>query len=365
MTSCESVGPQRRGALPEPRFVAAAVRLSGSSGTRDNSRMATIATADWMEGDVLPLDAKVERRGLFTWDDAPVDRDAFESSLRDEGVPDDEIEEALQLRDEYIELADRYNAFAHARLGVPERLKQYGGEGGDEGPAFMTDIHEARRRLVDKMMGRGFELEASELVEVRIPLFTLAAADSEGCSANLAVAERRSKWVIDWGIKVFGSGLSGTAGFSVSSTASFSAMHGETKVIFLPVSFTVQSGTVTKRGKAVGSARRADLLSVKGGALGLLLLEKGLEPPIGERVETYLLAGDTSGAVATYEYTAEKMASRKMNLGAKVLGAELSIGTEITRNNQMVLTYGLRGGRDYELHRVADGDGLVWKPLAV
>ena len=27
---------------------------------------------------------------------------------------------------------------------------------------FMTDIHEARRRLVDMVMGRGFEPEASE-----------------------------------------------------------------------------------------------------------------------------------------------------------------------------------------------------------
>jgi hypothetical protein len=38
-----------------------------------------------------------------------------------------------------------------------------------------------------------------------------------------------------------------------------------------------------------------------------MLLEKGKEPPIGELVESYPLAGDTSGAVATDEYTAEKM----------------------------------------------------------
>jgi hypothetical protein len=327
--------------------------------------MATIATADWMEGDVLPLAAKVERRGWVDWDDAPVDRDAFEISLREDGVPANEIEEVLVLRDEYIALAERYHALDDPRLGEPPSLRHYGGEGGDESPPFMKDVRAARWRLIDWMQGRGFDRESSELVEVRIPLFALAAADVEGCTAKLAVAEHRSKWVIDWGIKVFGPGLSGTVGFTVSSTASFSAAHGETKVIFLPVSFTVESGTVTKHGKVVGTARRAEMFSVKSGALGLLLLEKGKEPPIGDLVQSYPLAGDTSGAVATYEYTAEKAASRKMSLGAKVFGAELSIGTEITRNNQMVLTYGLRGGSDYELHRVTDGDGLVWKPLAV
>ena len=120
-----------------------------------------------MEGDVEPLEAKVERRGYAVWDDAPVDREAFEIALRDEGVQEGELDEVLSLRDEYITLAERYHALEDPRLGELPTLKQYGGEGGDDEPPFMDTVRAARLRLVDWMQGRAFEPESSELVEAR------------------------------------------------------------------------------------------------------------------------------------------------------------------------------------------------------
>jgi hypothetical protein len=212
--------------------------------------------------------------------------------------------------------------------------------------------------------GRRFRVEAQEEVELRIPLFVLAAADVAGCTASVTTTVKKGG-ALKWGITVFGTGLAASAKISVTASSRFTASSGETKVVFLPASITVERGTMLRNGQAIGHGTRVDASNLKqSGAPALLLSPKGARPAIGAIAERYDLAGDTSGAVATYEYLYERSGGAELTLGAKAFGVDLSLTGTIELYESLTLTYGLAGGADYELHQVREGCGLVWASRA-
>lgn len=87
-----------------------------------------------------------------------------------------------------------------------------------------------------------------------------------------------------------------------------------------------------------------------------------LSPPPGhgELVTRYPLAGDASGALAEYEYTYEQGENRQLELGVSAWNSTVTMRANISVEEDLTLRYGLRGGFDYELHRLGEGEGLVW-----
>lgn len=325
--------------------------------------MATVATPEWMKGEVLPREGDAEARTESRYyQDAPLfHRDLFEQSLDDESIPAAERDEVLQLRDDYVDRARELHLTEPARPGRPEDLPSFGGEGGDDLPPEIKDLYSRRLRLWDWLAQIGFEAEASETVELRVPLFVISAADDSGCTASIDFYTEKIHQQ-EWGVTVYGTGLSAAGSLTVTTRSKFTTTNGETKVVFLPVSFRVESGTITKRGKPFGPGRRADMRTLTSSALGILLLAPGAKPPLGERVQRYQLADDTSGASATYEYRYQKKAAHKLSIGAKAFGADLSLNVEVGLVHAITVGYELRGGTDYDLHDLSEGDGLLWKP---
>jgi hypothetical protein len=92
---------------------------------------------------------------------------------------------------------------------------------------------------------------------------------------------------------------------------------------------------------------------------GLALLPAA-RPPAGAPVQRFPLAGDTTGALASYRWKYARTAKLQVDVGLEAFHskASLKIGTELT--TQVALEYGLRGGHDYVLLRAAEGDGLLW-----
>ena len=225
-----------------------------------------------------------------------------------------------------------------------------------------------RGSLVDRLRewnrGRKFQVEATRQVELRIPLFVLAAAHPAGCTAGLETQQERTGG-LEWGVTLFGTGLGGSAKVAVTSSAKFSAASGEIKVVFLPASVTVEKVTVLERGRRVGGGHRVDASNLaKSGAPGLLLLGHGRTPPMGDLAERFPLAGDGSGAVATYEYAYKRSGEGDLNVGAKAFGVDIKLKATVELSNSITVTFGLVAGSDYELHRLAEGNGLIWATSA-
>ena len=313
---------------------------------------------------MLPREGDADVRTETRWyADAPFfNRELFERRLDEEGITALERDEILNLRDDYVDRANRLHV-----IDPPTRLPwifpSYGGEGGDDPPPEINDLSGRRRRLLDWLGQVKFKAKASETVALQIPLSVIGAADIGGCTAGVDFYTEKVHQ-FEWGVTVFGTGSSEAVGLEVTTRAKFTAGHGETKVIFLPLSFVVESGRITKRGAPLGTARRANMSKVKSGAIGILLLAPGAEPPLGERVETYPLAGDTSGAIATYEYSYKRQAGHKLSIGTKAFGADLSMDVEVGVAHTFTVSYDLRGGADYDLHRLREGEGLPWSLVA-
>jgi hypothetical protein len=137
-------------------------------------------------------------------------------------------------------------------------------------------------------------------VAFRIPLFLLAAAPVEGCTASFGTKsyfDRNPVWLIN----IFGTGLGGSAAFRVAASTTFTAASSEHKLVFLPASGAVEKVTWLRRGRPIGRGHRIDAATLHpAGAPGLLLLPKEIQLPAGDIAQTFPLADDTTQAIATY-----------------------------------------------------------------
>lgn len=313
---------------------------------------------DWLSGTVEPLDGKVAIGGEKDWVDAALQsRDAFGSGLRSIGLPEDEVERAVLLRD------DTEAQLRAIELDIESYLPP--------GVHFAVDpvppeLYARRRsvwrRMADYFSDREVRVLESAVTEVRVPLFVLAGADVAGCTAAFDQEQMRTR-PLTWSVTVFGNGLSGSRELKASATASFTAAAGETKVVFQPLKLMVQRVAVLLDGRQVGGGVQVDSRSVRtDSSPGLLLLSSQAKPPAGASVQRFPLAGDTTGALATYKWVYARTSKRDLALGADAFHTKLSftVGTELT--TQVTLQYELRGGHDYVLLTAAEADGLLWAP---
>jgi hypothetical protein len=136
-------------------------------------------------------------------------------------------------------------------------------------------------------------------------------------------------------------------------------------MIFLDLTLPVEHIEISKEGQRIGTGFRIDGANVKPAASpGLYLLSAASLPPTGAEVTQFPLVGDTSGALATYQWTYKRSAKMMATLGVKAFNSSLTLSYGSVLTDQISLTYELRGGHDYRLLAAADGDGLLWAPTA-
>jgi hypothetical protein len=313
---------------------------------------------DWLSGTVEPLDGKVAIGGQKDWVDAALQsRDAFGSGLRSIGLPEDEVERAVSLRDD-----------TEAQLRAIELdIESYRPPGvlfavDPVPPELYARQRSVWRRLADYFSDREVRVTDTAVTEVRVPLFILAGADVAGCTATFDQEEMRSR-PLTWTMTVFGNGLGGSRELKASAEASFTADADQTKVVFQPLKLMLQQVAVLLNGRQVGGGVQVDSGNIRtDSSPGLLLLSAQPRPAAGPPVQRFPLAGDTTGALATYQWKYARTSKRNLSLGVDAFNTKLSltVGTELT--TQVTLQYELRGGHDYTLLEAADGDGLLWAP---
>jgi hypothetical protein len=313
-------------------------------------------TAQWMAGTEELLEGSTELGPVQEWGIGAARADiAFATGLRSAGLPDDEVAEALTVRDEYkasVKEAARYRipgAF-YFKDPVPVTVRQR--------------RYSAWSRLLDWVSGRQVKVLESADIPVRIPLFLLGCADVEGCTAAFSheTAEARA---LKWAMTIYGSGLSGSRELSTSVSAKFSAAEGQVKMIFLDLTLPVEHIEITRDGRTIGSGFQIDGANVRPAASpGLYLLSAASPPPTRGEVTQFPLSGDTSRALSTYQWTYERSLEKTTKLGVEAFNSSLTLAYGSVLTDQIALTYELRGGHDYRLLAAAEGDGLLWAPTA-
>lgn len=310
----------------------------------------------WLAGRAEPVSGDVSLGEEASWVTAALDsREALHSGLSAIGLADSEVTRIVSLRDE-----------TEAELrAVNKQIDRYRPPGSHFAldpvpPSLYVRRDSLWQRLADALAGREVRILETTDAEVRVPLFVLSCPDVNGCTAAFDREEmhRRS---LGWNMTVFGTGVGGSREVRASASAGFMAAAGETKVVFVPLTVTVERVAVLESGRQTSTGLQVDARSMRtDSSPGLLLVPPGATPPAGAPVQRFPLAGDTSGALASYRWKYERTAKLEVNVGLEAFQSKVSlkIGTELT--TQVRLEYGLRGGHDYVLLRAAEGDGLLW-----
>ena len=293
------------------------------------------------------------------------DRGLLELSLRDAGLRETDVRQALELRDEVASQArywDRQIADFRARtehlrfFATPPELQE-----------MITERESVLNRLRRWFTGREFIVEAREERGLRIPVFVVGAADVVGCTATVSM-RREHHADLEWGVTIAGTGLAGGASLSLSSSATFGAASGEVKAVFVTVVVPVERVTVLEDGRRIGEGCRIDAAALRvSGEFEIAVKRLAAEavPSPGRLAKRYPLAGDVPGAIATYDYAYTVSHSRTVSLGVQAFGADLHVNASVAPSRSVTVTYELIGGSDYELHELAEGCGLVWvRPTA-
>lgn len=283
------------------------------------------------------------------------DADAFEADLGALDLSEAEVADLLRARDEAAE-----RAFAREDEAVDPR------SGGDveASPSETDDWFDSRRslaaRFADRVLDRRFLVDEKTTYQLRVPLFELAAPEPDGCLVTFS-KERMTGLALGWGVSLFGGGLGGSSSIRVSSVWTFQASAGQRKQVFLPVTVTVGRITVMSGDRVVSRSRQV-LASEATPATqpGLVLLPPDPPSRPGALLDSFPIAGDTSGAPATYGTTYKSSSQRRLEFGAEVFGVGANLSAEVTIDDDIGLSLDLSGGHDYALHGLERGEGLSW-----
>ncbi|MEV1177558.1 hypothetical protein [Nonomuraea sp. NPDC049784] len=298
----------------------------------------------WVSGEVLPVEGQAEILTEEQWGhlSAVAIQEVFESGLREMGMPAMDIHHIVSQRD-----------MMYARTS--KNLKYWPR---DVWPRLIGGV--LKDRLHDWFSQRAIQVDKSVDVHVHVPLFVLAAPEVTGCKASFKTQEKTAQ-KLGWKVSVLGAGLEDSGVLEATISSSFNAVSGETKVVFVPISVPVEKVTIIESGHTIGEGHRVNAKELRvTGNPGLLLLPPRDAPPIGDLAERYPLAGDATGALATYEHVLSSMFGHSLNIGVQAFGSDVGIRTAIETSTSVTLTYELRGGFDYELHFLAEGQGRVW-----
>ncbi len=208
---------------------------------------------------------------------------------------------------------------------------------------------------------RSIRIEDRNEVLLQLPLFLISAAAAPGCTASFTMEGGQAQ-EFSWSVTILGTGLGADSSIRTSASATFRVAAGETKVVFLPATVFVEKVVVLDRGTLISHGYRIDVAGLHKQIYdpAVMLLAADAVPPLGTIERRYKLSGDLTGDIATYGYTFTRFRKRPLRLGIKAYGTELGLSVLSVMEKRMELTYELRGGYNYALHRVAEWDGFIW-----
>jgi hypothetical protein len=313
---------------------------------------------DWVRGTREPLDISSARIETRSWADAAIkDRVAFDKDLRASGLSEEFISEALAVRD--AGAADIREAAAEASSNWRHRPGEMGFQ--IERPEIGVARRTAFEMLGDWWNRRVTVVESRETVDVTVPLFVLGTPSAPGCTAEWT-NEITSGTARTWKVTLAGSGFGSDVGSTYIKSANFSAVSGETKLIFWEVSLGIEHIEIHQRAKPPVRTLRLDFTNGDQTTVapGLLLLDPDAMRASGEFITRFPLSGDPTGAVATFKEKYAPTAKKTNQFGLTAQGLEVGLSAVSDFASSVEIKYALTAGTDYWLFCARDGDGYLF-----
>jgi hypothetical protein len=311
-----------------------------------------------VRGGVEPVAGSARLRPASASELSVWNRAAFADGLTQLGLGTGDRDEALRLRDdiagEVRMLDEHYAAIARAsyRLSSPP-----------EAIAIAERRRASIQRLSDWFAARRFEIHARTTIEVRIPLFVIAAPDVAGCYSALRPVGTPPT-ALSGRVTVNGTGGGSGATGHVTAGGRVDVEPGEIKAVFVPVNLTVADVTVHDDGRQVGAGIQVKVSTAPSVVEpGILRLRPDEAPPIGVFAHSYEHGCSTPGCVFTHEHVAApaQPETKELSIGFTVFGAEASVTAGVSLTRPVVLDFELAGGHDYDLHELVQGFGIAWR----
>jgi hypothetical protein len=310
----------------------------------------------WVRGTEEPIQGRATAN-VRRWEErALANPGDFAADIRKLGLPDKEVESALDLATSAKTEVEgvRFGLGFHSEEPSPE-------EKAETLRIYNSTRISAIDRLANWWRRRAIRVDDRTMVKLDLPLFVFSAASVPGCVTSFTM-QRDKAQDLGWSVAIFGTGLSADATVSVSASATFRAAAGQAKLVFLPVTVAVERVTVLDHGKPISQAHRIDVSSLgqQVSDPGLLLLSADARPALGMRARRYELAGDQTGGISSFEYLYRTSVKLAPAASINVYGLNLGLHYETRLEQDVMLAYDLSGGYDYELRETIYGDGVLW-----
>jgi hypothetical protein len=313
----------------------------------------------WVHGEEEPLETFSRTLERTAWDDVALDdRVAYEAALREAGMSEKSVLDAVLARDD---------AAAEMAEAI-ERLKPYRGVAFKGPPPDYIEAQELYRtqrvsaqRKLRRWWKKNVKVVGSEQRTVVIPLFVLGTPSVQGCKAEWT-NEIASVFTAGWTLHVAGSGFGSDSGNTYVESASFEASSGEHKVIFCEADLRIEHIEIRQKGGPPVQRSRIDLAGMAQSSprLGLLLLAPDAVPARGPLAYRFPLAGDPSDSSATFTRKYSQDKTKNVSVGIDVHGVQLGLTATSDFGSSVEIKYTLKTGTDYELFHAADCDGLLF-----
>ena len=296
----------------------------------------------------------------ISWDDAALhDRAEFETSLRQAGLSEASVSEALAARDrgaaEMAEAVERLKPYEniHFEFSPPEHIEA-------------LEFYAAKKRSALEILGDWWKdrirvVGPREAVLVKVPVFVLGTPSAPGCKAAWTT-EITTGFSDGWSLQLAGSGLGSDTRNAYVSTASFEASSGQTKMIVCHVPLEIELVEILEPGKPTIRHYRVILKEIPEKDLWLSpeLLSPDAAPAKAEYVRPYLLAADPTAAPAVFSQAYVQASRKKVTAGFSAHGVQLSLSATSDFESAVTITHTLSGGMDYGLFRARDYDGYLF-----
>lgn len=307
------------------------------------------ASRGGLRGEAEPVAGTARLRPASATELSLSNRATFVDTLTQLGLGRGDRDEALRLRDEVADevriLDDHYAVITRAsyRFTCPP-----------EAIAIAERRRAALQRLSDWFAARRFDVHATTTIEVRIPLFVVAAPAVAGCRGELRPIGI-APTALSGRVTLGGAGGGNGAVCHVTTSGAVGVRPGDVKAVFVPVNVAVSDVTVYDHGRQIGNGIQVRVQTTRSAvAPGVVLLAPDAIPTVGDLVHV------CHGGAERIEVHAQPE-TRDVYVDFTVFGVEATITAAVSLTRPVVLDFDLAEGHEYDLHDLAHGFGIAWR----
>jgi hypothetical protein len=213
----------------------------------------------WLHGSQETIPGRSVATGVtvMPWEEAALANPSrFAEDLRALGLRDEDFQRSVDLAASVKAKADA--AVRDFWATRPLHLNEDPFEAVEADRIYNSARAPGLRKLRSWWKDRSIRIEDRNEVPLRLPLFLISAAKTSGCTASFTM-EGGQEQEFGWSVTILGTGLGADSSIRTSASATFRAMAGETKVVFLPTAVSVEKVAVLERGTPISHGYRIDV----------------------------------------------------------------------------------------------------------